>query len=129
MANQQYLDELADWVSKQQASRPRQARNVVAFLAVRADVEAALAAGYPKKTIWQHLHETGRLTCRYETFLKHVRKYSGPTPAREPHPPEPASSARGRSQPSSAPRTQEKSKPPTMGSFNFDSSAKKEDLI
>jgi len=31
--------------------------------------------GYALKTIWQHMNETGKLSYRYETFLKHVRKH------------------------------------------------------
>jgi hypothetical protein len=48
---------------------------VVAFLAVKSDVQAALDAGYAMKTIWEHMKETGRLRCRYETFTQHVKRY------------------------------------------------------
>ena len=73
MARSSYTDELADWVTKRNASRARQDRHVVAFLAVRADVEAAIGAGYSVRTVWEHLHETGKVACRYESFLRHVR--------------------------------------------------------
>ena len=56
-----YTEELADWVKKREDSRPRQDKNMVAFLAVRADVKAAVEAGYAFKTIWEHMHETGKL--------------------------------------------------------------------
>mgnify|MGYP006173640119 CR=1 FL=1 len=54
-----YADELAEWVSARPAPRPRQDRSLVAFLAVKEDVRAALEAGYAMKTIWAHLHATG----------------------------------------------------------------------
>ena len=70
-----YTEQLAEWVKKREASRPRQDKNVVAFLAVRADVKDAMDAGYALKTIWEHLHETGKIAYRYETFLKHVKRH------------------------------------------------------
>ena len=70
-----YVDELASWVQAQPPKRHAQDANTVAFLAVRGDVEAALAAGFPLTTIWRHLHETQRLRFRYDTFLKYVRKH------------------------------------------------------
>lgn len=70
-----YTEILAEWVKKRDASRPRQDKSLVAFLAVRDDVKAAMAEGYALKTIWQHMNETGKLSYRYETFLKHVRKH------------------------------------------------------
>ena len=73
MARSSYTDELADWVRKRQAPRARHDRHLVAFLAVRADVETAIGAGYSARTVWEHLHETGKVTCRYESFLRHVR--------------------------------------------------------
>src|SRR5574340_1840461 len=62
-----YTEELADWVSQRTTPRPRQDKNVVAFLAVKGDVKAALDAGYSMKTIWAHLHATGRIEYRYRS--------------------------------------------------------------
>lgn len=70
-----YTEELAEWVKKRGATRPRQDKNVVAFLAIKEDVQAAITAGYSLLTIWEHLHEKGRIPYRYETFLKHVRRH------------------------------------------------------
>ncbi|WP_036254298.1 TraK family protein [Methylobacter sp. BBA5.1] len=78
-----YTEELADWVKKREDSRPRQDKNMVAFLAVRNDVKAAVEAGYAFKTIWEHMHETGKIPYRYETFLKHVRRYITHAPANQ----------------------------------------------
>lgn len=69
-----YTDQLSDWVKKREKSRPRQDKGLVAFIAVKDDITEAIEAGYALKTIWEHLHETGKIPCRYETFLKHVKK-------------------------------------------------------
>ncbi len=68
-----YVDELASWVKKKESSKRRQDKSLVAFLAIRDDVVAAIDAGYSLKTIWEHLTETKKITYRYETFLKHVK--------------------------------------------------------
>ena len=47
-----YPEELAEWVKKREATRPRQDKNVVAFLALKSDVQDAIAAGYSLLTIW-----------------------------------------------------------------------------
>ena len=76
-----YTEELAGWVRERPSARPCQDRNIVAFLAVKADVKAALEAGYAMKTIWAHLTATGRIACRYETFTLHVKRYIRTPPA------------------------------------------------
>lgn len=70
-----YTDQLAEWVKKREKSRPRQDKGLVAFIAVKEDISEAIDAGYALKTIWEHLHETGKIPYRYETFLKHVKKH------------------------------------------------------
>ena len=70
-----YVEELAKWVEKHEASRQKKHKHLVTFLALRADVKAAIGAGYALKTIWEHLHETEKIPYRYETFLKHIRRY------------------------------------------------------
>src|SRR5574338_1286740 len=75
MMAKSYTDELAYWVSQRTAPRPRHDKNVVAFLAVKGDVKAALDAGYSMKTIWAHLHAMGRIAYRYETFTLHVKRH------------------------------------------------------
>lgn len=70
-----YTDQLAEWVKKREKSRPRQDKGLVAFIAVKEDITEAIDAGYALKTIWEHLHETGKIPYRYETFLKHVKKH------------------------------------------------------
>jgi Family of unknown function (DUF5338) len=69
-----YVDELARWVKKRKA-QGKTTSSITHFLALRDDIEAALEAGYPVKTIWEHLSETGKYTHRYETFARLVRKF------------------------------------------------------
>ncbi|MGB0129581.1 MAG: TraK family protein [Rhodocyclaceae bacterium] len=57
-----------------------------AFLAARSDVIEAMAAGFAVKTIWEHMHEIGRIPFRYETFLKYVDRHitKAPTGSEKP---------------------------------------------
>jgi len=48
---------------------------LVAFLSFKEDVFEALALGYTMKDIWQHLKATEKISCRYETFVKYVKRY------------------------------------------------------
>jgi Family of unknown function (DUF5338) len=85
-----YPEQLAEWV-KQKQSRKRD-KNLVSYLAVKADVQAAMADGYAAKTIWMHLVETQRITFGYDTFLNytklqnrtHMKQESGKTEKPEP---------------------------------------------
>jgi phytoene/squalene synthetase len=126
-----YTEELAQWVNKRQASRARQDKNVVAFLALKRDVQAAMDAGYSLLTIWEHLHDKGKLPYRYETFLKHVRRHiKARLAAADDQPPDsPRSAVTGRA---GAPSLQPPAKPappyPPAG-FKFDAQPKKEDLL
>lgn len=115
-----YTEELAEWVKKREAARPRQDRNAVAFLAVRADIEAAIDAGYALKTVWEHLHEIGKISFRYETFLNHVHRHITRRPTNRAKPATPAK-----------PRATEpkRSEAPGVGGFIFDPSPNKEDLL
>ena len=71
-----YIETLSEWVKKRETTRTKRDIQKIAFLAVRADVKAAIEAGYALKTIWEHMTETGKITYRYETFLKHVNRRS-----------------------------------------------------
>lgn len=79
MAKSGYTQELAEWVKEKEKSKPLQDKSLVAFLAVKSNVKEAIDAGYALKTIWQHMHDTGRLPYRYETFLRHVKKHLAKT--------------------------------------------------
>ena len=75
MMPKNYMEELAEWVKKREVSRQRRDKNLVTVLALRADLKAAMGAGYTVKTIWEHLLETEKISCCYETFLKHIRHH------------------------------------------------------
>ena len=115
-----YPEKLAEWVRAKKTERPCQDKHVVAFLAVRADVQAALDAGYAMKTIWEHMRESGRLQCRYETFTQHVRRYikHGSRPAVEL-----ASTGQDKA---ARPATKPVLK---LGGFSFDATPNKDDLL
>lgn len=71
-----FEQELAAWIAERQRSDKLKRRESIAvFLGVKSDVIEAQAAGFSLKTIWSHMHETGRLNFRYETFLKYVRRH------------------------------------------------------
>ncbi|EBX9589660.1 TPA: TraK family protein [Escherichia coli] len=129
-----YPEELADWVKAREAKKQRQDKHAVAFLAVKSDVQTALDAGYAMKTIWEHMKETGRLRCRYETFTQHVKRYIKAVPAVQAPPPV-TSSASPEKNTKPAPKVATptpappKNEPPKIGGFTFDATPKKEDLL
>ena len=79
-----YTDQLAKWV-KEKKSTPRN-KNLVAFLAVRADIKEALDAGYPVKTVWENMHELKRIEFSYDTFLNYVNRQIRRPQANQPTP-------------------------------------------
>ncbi|EFK1831352.1 TraK family protein, partial [Escherichia coli] len=71
-----YLTDLQEWVTQKKGLNSKSANSArVVFLAIREDVKNAIEAGYSLTTIWEHMHETGRVNTTYETFRRHVRRY------------------------------------------------------
>lgn len=71
-----YLNDLRKWVEEKKGQNGKTANQArVVFLAIRDDVEAAINAGYNLTTIWEHMHETGRVSTTYETFRRHVKRF------------------------------------------------------
>jgi hypothetical protein len=68
-----YPEELGDWVKRRRSSKP--ASRVAGFLAIRDDVEAAIDAGFPMKTIWAQMTEGHQLNVCYDTFRGYVHRY------------------------------------------------------
>jgi hypothetical protein len=129
-----FLEELAKWArGASQTTKPRRKETLAAFLAVREDVKEAIAAGYALKTIWEHMHETGRVSFRYETFLRHVRRHITNAPSERPKLPGPVKSevqARGIDESKSKEIPEpKKSGVPSVGRFNFDPTPNKEELL
>jgi hypothetical protein len=125
-----YPERLGEWV-KQRDSTKRD-RNLVAFLAVRDEVRAAVEAGYPVKTIWENMLEEKRIAFGYDTFLKYVNRYIRrapelrldavkPKPAVAPSVQLPVAIAKEPGMPRKAPAS--------IPGFTFNSAPKKEDLI
>ena len=134
-----YTEELAAWVEKRTEKKRRQDAAAVAFMAVKSDVVAAMEAGYALTTIWEHMHETGKVKCSYETFRKHVHRFTRSPPVTPSMPaPSPPSimpkggdtklEAKGAAS-SSKPETPKKSEAPKIGGFVFDATPKKEELL
>lgn len=67
-----YSERLGEWVRRRESTK--HAKNVVAFLAVRDDVKAALDAGFSVRIIWLNLQEEGRLPLAYNTFLNYINR-------------------------------------------------------
>ena len=130
-----FPQELAEWVNKRQATKARQDKNLVAFLAVKSDVQAAMDVGYSLLTIWEHLHDKGKLAYRYETFVKHVRRHiKSRVPAASDllssHSPDPPRApATGRAAASSLHSPVKPAPPARLAGFTFDSQPNKEDLL
>lgn len=129
-----FLEELAKWAAgTRQTTKPRRKETLAAFLAVRQNVKEAIAAGYALKTIWEHMHETGRVSFRYETFLRHVRRHITNAPPERPKLPVPVKSevqAKGGNESKPKALTEpKKSGVPSVGCFNFDPTPKKEELL
>lgn len=128
-----YTQELAAWVDGRAKRRRQQDAAAVAFLAVRAQVSAAIDAGYALTTVWAHMHETGKLRCGYETFRKHVRRFITAAPAHraavDARPPDDRAKARVAAVERAARARSDRCAPPAMGGFTFDAMPRKEDLI
>jgi len=129
-----YTEELAAWVEKRAEKKRQQDAAAVAFMAVKSDVVAAMEVGYAVTTIWEHLHETGKVKCSYETFRTHVHRFIRSAPVKPA--PSPASvKPKGGGKPEATgaalkkPETPKKSEPPTIRGFIFNPIPNKEELL
>lgn len=113
-----YPDQLGDWIKRRTATV--RDRNLVAFLAVRDDVCAALDAGYNVKTIWSNLRESKRIGIGYSAFLRYVKKHIHQAQVASPVPP-PAGVSPAPHLPIS--------KPEKPSGFVFNSTPNKEELL
>lgn len=123
--------ELAVWVAQRSQTAKRERKEPLAsFLAVRADVIEATAAGYALKTIWEHMRDTGRVSFRYETFLKYVRRHITNAPAEVVAP---ASLEQGKDHGNKSKAAtisgQKKHEAPSIGGFSFNPTSEKKDLF
>ena len=111
----------------------RSAQNRAAFLALRVDIKQALDDGWPVKSIWETLHEEGKIDFSYQAFRGYANRLILSPPATELPAPLPATSVApepGSSNPMkpTSPKTAVK-KPATSAGFTFNSKPNKEDLL
>lgn len=115
-------------------STPRN-KNLVAFLAVRADIKEALDAGYPVKTVWENMHELKRIEFGYDTFLNYVNRQIRRPQANQSIPKvEPDSAAISKDSISKPPEdhtkpTTKTTKPGTLSGFTFNPVPNAEELF
>lgn len=124
-----YPEQLGDWVKRRESTQ--RDKNLVAFLAVRDDVKAAVDAGYAVKTIWSNMSEAGRVNFGYDTFLNYtnrlIRRQKTPPPAAPDT--TPALTESTRSKPSTKKTAPPKVVKPEVTGFTFNSAPKKEDFL
>lgn len=133
---------IADRVAKEDKGATKKNRAI--FLALRAEVEASIKDGWPVKTIWETLHEEGRVTFSYQAFRLYVNKLilpagaddQGKQPGQVPATAAPAAGSASTlpaPMPAAAPvaKTPEPVVTPKedLGGFNFDTKPNKESLI
>ncbi|GAB2881065.1 hypothetical protein GCM10027277_57690 [Pseudoduganella ginsengisoli] len=138
-------ERIADRVTKQDKGATKKNRAI--FLALRAEVDAAMKDGWPIKTIWETLHEERRVTFSYQAFRLYVNKLilqdgaddQGKQPGQV-LPTAPTASAAGSVPPLVAQvsaAVPAEAKPPgpvinptsELGGFNFNTKPQKESLI
>ena len=62
----------------------RSAQNRAAFLALRVDIKQALDDGWPVKSIWETLHEEGKVDFSYQAFRGYANRLVLSPPATDP---------------------------------------------
>ncbi|WP_017842778.1 TraK family protein [Methylotuvimicrobium buryatense] len=126
MANS-YPEQLGEWVKKRQSTK--RDKNLVAFLAVKNDVQAALDAGYAVKTIWANMVDTQRIEFGYDTFLNHVNRLIRRPQAARTTETESTATANNATK-SKTSKTQKTTTPPSsQAGFVFNPKLNKEDLF
>lgn len=98
-------------------------QNRAIFLALRPDVKQALEDGWPIKSIWETLHEEGKVTFGYDAFRRYTKRLILLSAGQKPTPEPPGQSSVTKIV---KPKTTET---PLIGGFTFNPSPKKEDLI
>lgn len=102
--------------------------NRAVFLALRPDIKQALGDGWSVKSIWETLHEEGKVSFGYDAFLRYTKRLILPLAGRTPPqiPTGEPDVAMPVEQKTGEPVTQEAL--PQIGGFTFNPSPKKEDL-
>ena len=104
----------------------RSAQNRAVFLALRGEVKQALDDGWPIKSIWETLHEEGKVAFSYQAFRGYTnRLILSPIPA-DRTPDQKLETRTAKTNKIPEPKT---TKEPFVGGFTFNPIPKKEDLI
>ena len=126
-----YPDQLGLWVKLRKSTR--RDKNLVAFLAVRDDVKAALDTGYSVKTVWTNMYECQRIEFSYDTFLNQVnrliRRPQASKAAMLATPTTTIDDSNPTSKAAAKKPAAQTMKPEAATGFTFNSAPKKEDLI
>ena len=111
---------------------PRNGQNRVTFLAMREDVKQAIDDGWPVKTIWETLHEEGKVSFSYPAFIGYVNRLilSSPASRETVSTPMAVDSRIGKQRDQATAQATEKNpEGPTTSGFTFNRTPKKEDLL
>ena len=66
---------LSERVAARMLEKPsRNAKNKALFLALREEIQQALNDGWSVKSIWETLHEEGKISFSYQAFCGHVNR-------------------------------------------------------
>jgi hypothetical protein len=109
-------------------------RNRAAFLALRGEVKQAIDDGWPVKTIWETLHDEGKVAFSYQAFRGYVNRLVLSPPANGEATPAAEADQSGQAAPRSVPqsaRTPAEWRPEKLAAtgFTFNKTPKKEDLL
>ena len=107
--------------NKSPQSHSDENENRALFLALRPEIKQALDDGWPIRTIWETLHEEGKVTCGYDSFRRYTRHLILTPPSQNPKQPEQPAPTR-----TARPKADET---PQIRGFTFNPSPKKEDLF
>ena len=109
----------------------RSAQNRAAFLALRMDIKQALDDGWPVKSIWETLHEEGKVDFSYQAFRGYSNRLILSPPATEtpmPIPERTLAPVLG-SRPKPSPKKAVNKKPDASTGFTFNPVPNKEELL
>ena len=111
---------------------PRNGQNRVTFLAMREDVKQAIDDGWPVKTIWETLHEEGKVSFSYQAFIGYANRLilSSSASRTTVSTPMAVDSRIGKQRnPATAQATEKNPEGPATSGFTFNRTPKKEDLL
>ena len=104
-------------------------QNRATFLALRPDIKQALGDGWSVKSIWETLHEEGKVSFGYDAFLRYTKRLVLPPAGRTPPRIQAGQTDIAMTVEQKTGEPEAKEALPQIGGFTFNPSPKKEDLI